>query len=231
MPQNRIIDHEVFKIKRANSDQESMWDDCVFGGGEAHIVSRYKNHFHNYIAGDWTVTETGSGSRAITDEVGGVLLITNGASDDDVNSLQLVGESFLPGVGKRVWVEARIKISDATQSDFCFGLAVTDTTPRATANGIKFQKDDGDTNIDFLVSTGSADSQATAIATLGTAYIRYGFKVTGTGLIEYWIDGIKKGALTITTPTTEMRLTLNIQNGEAVAKTMSIDYIHAVQEL
>ncbi len=230
MPQERIIDHEVFQVKRANSDQESFWDGYKFGAN-THLFSEYKNHFNAYASGDWTVTETGSGSRVATDEVGGVLLVTNGASDDDANRFQLVGESFLPAAGKTIWLEARIKISDATQSDFVFGMCVTDTTPLATANGVKFQKDDGDTNIDLLVSNGSADSSVLALATMSTSHIRYGLKINGLSSVDYWIDGIKKGTLTTAIPATEMKLTMMIQNGEAVAKTMSVDYIHAVQEL
>ena len=230
MAQSRIIDHEAFEIKRANSDQESFWDGCQLGFN-SHLFAEYRNHFYNYVAGDWTITETGSGSRIVTDEVGGVLLVTNAAADDDANRFQLVGEAFKPAAGKRIWVEGKFKISDATQSDFLFGIGITDTAPLATADAIKFQKDDGDTNIDFLISNGSVDTLLPAVGTIGTSYIKYGFKITGTDKVEYWIDGIKKGTSTVALPATEMRLSMLIQNGEAVAKTMSVDYIHAVQEL
>jgi hypothetical protein len=231
MPQSRQIDHEGFEVQRARSDQPSMWDGYVFGKPGA--FSTYFNDFHQYLAGDWTITTTeagaGSATEAITDETGGVLLLTNAAGDDDLDSLQLVGESFLPAAGKRIYFETRVKISDATDTDALVGLVVTDTSPLAHANGIVFRKDDDDTNWDFASTASSVSDEDSGIATATTGYIKLGFKVTGTGLIEYYVNDVKKGE-TNTVPTTEMRITMHIQNGTNVAKTMSIDYIFAAQE-
>ncbi len=95
----------------------------------------YFNDFDTYVAGDWTVTEVGAGSRALTDIDGGALLITNAAADNDRNELQKLGESFLLTAGKRAFFKARFKVSDATQSDFLIGLAVTDTTLQGAVDG------------------------------------------------------------------------------------------------
>ena len=57
----------------------------------------------------------------------------------------------------------------------------------------------------------------------------------GGTLIEAYIDGSKVATLTVAAGTTlvndeELAVTLSLTNGEAVAKTMAIDYVLAVQE-
>ena len=53
---------------------------------------------------------------------------------------------------KRKHTFSRFKLSDATQSDALVGLAITDTTAiDGVTDGIFFTKDDGDTNLDFVV--------------------------------------------------------------------------------
>jgi len=230
MPEKLTVVHERFEIQR--DDQESMWDGYEFGNN-AYKYAEYVNDFFTYAAGDWTITTTeagaGSATEAITDAVGGVLLLTNAAGDNDLDSLQLVGESILPAVGKNIWFEARLSISDATQSDALVGLVVTDTTPLAHADGIVFRKDDGNTEWDFASTDTSVTDEDSAAGVATTGYIKLGFKVTGTDQIDYWINDVKIGS-TNTVPTTEMRLTIHMQNGEAVAKTMSVDYVRMVQE-
>ena len=89
----------------------------------------YFNDFVGYVAGDWTVTETGSATQANADGDGGLLLITNASSDDDASFQQIVKEFITPAAGKKIWFTSRVKVSDATQSDFIVGLHITDTTP------------------------------------------------------------------------------------------------------
>jgi len=66
-----------------------------FGPGSG--FAWYENDFFTYAAGDWTVTETDAGAtEALSDEVGGVLLLTNTATENDVLGMQLGAEAFLP---------------------------------------------------------------------------------------------------------------------------------------
>ena len=129
-------------------------------------VHVFMDDFDMYTAADWTVTETGSATQVLDDADGGVLLVTNAAADDDASFSQKVGESFLMETGKEVWFKARFKVSDATQSDFIIGLQITDTTPLDATDGIFFQKDDGDTNLDFHVEKDNTATISTAIATI-----------------------------------------------------------------
>lgn len=198
--------------------------------------------FDRYVAGDWTVTEVGTGSRALTDINGGALLITNGAVDDNSNQLQKVGESFLLASGKKAIFKARFKVSDATQSDFLIGLAVTDTTLQGAVSGagvtdgIFFNKDDGDALLDFNVQKDATTGQtrAAGIATVvSDTFLTVAWYFDGVSEVKYYVDGAHKGTLSGAStylPDTELTVSFAIQNGEAVAKTMTLDYIFAAME-
>lgn len=193
--------------------------------------------FDRYAAAEWVVTETQAGAtQALTDADGGVLLLTNSAADDDLNALQKVGESFLMEAGKKAFFRARFKVSDATQSDFIMGLQITDTTPLAVSDGIWFQKDDGDANLDVYCgkSAGAGTTSATAIHTVvADTYLNVGWYYDGKGSLLYFVNNAHKGTLDASStflPDTELTISFGIQNGEAVAKTMSVDFIFAAKE-
>ena len=199
----------------------------------------YFNDFDAYAAADWTVTETQAGAtQALTNVDGGVLLLTNSAADDDLNALQKVGESFKFEAGKKLFFKARFAVSDATQSDFVIGLQITDTTPLAVTDGVYFRKDDGDANLDFVVVKDSTASTATAIATVVAAtYLTVGFYYNGVNEVVYAASTnsnnptvLGKLATTNLPNDEELTISFGIQNGEAVAKTMSVDYIFAAKE-
>jgi hypothetical protein len=196
--------------------------------------------FDRFVVGDWTITTTeagaGSATEALTDADGGALLITNDAADNDADFFQKVGESFLLASGKRAVFKARFKVSDATQSDFVMGLQVTDTTPLDATDGVYFMKDDGDANLDIYcrkdATTGS--TSATAIHTVvSDTFLEVAWAYDGKGGLKYFVDGVHKGTLDASAtylPDTELTVSFGIQNGEAVAKTMTVDYILAAKE-
>lgn len=205
------------------------------------------NDFDFYLATDWVITETGSGTRAIAQTKGGVFVITNAASDDDQNFLQLrqlaagaVAENFAFVDGKRAYFGARFKVSDVTQSDFVMGLQVTDTSPLIVADGIYFRKDDGDNDLDCIVmgssvKTGSLEPSAKLDLADDTYYVMEfyydGALDSAGGMIQFFLDGVNIGNVDLDNmPTTELTLSFGIKNGEAVAKSMSIDWIRIVQE-
>lgn len=199
----------------------------------------YFNDFDSYVAGNWVVTETQAGAtQALTDADGGVLLLTNSAADDDLNALQKVGESFRFESGKKLFFKARFAVSDATQSDFVMGLQITDTTPLAVTDGVYFRKDDGDANLDFVVVKDSTASTATAITAVSNAtYITVAFYYNGVDEVVYAASTDNnnptiRGKLATTNLPNDEDLTISfgIQNGEAVAKTMSIDYVFVAKE-
>lgn len=200
--------------------------------------------FDDYAAAQWVITTTeagaGSATEAISNADGGVLLITNDAADDDADFFQWSGtdasgvvETFKFVAGKRLFFKARFQVSDATQSDVVIGLQITDTTPLAVTDGVYFRKDDGDANLDFVVLKDSAGTTTTAFSTLTSAtWTELAFHYDGKSSIEIFKDGVKLATSAVTGLPDDEELTVSfgIQNGEAVAKTMSIDYIFVAKE-
>ena len=60
--------------------------------------------------------------------------------------------------------------------------------------------------------------------------LKAGFKVTGTGLVEYWVNDVYQGSVTTNVPVTELRVSFCVNNGTTAAEILAIDYIRAVQE-
>jgi hypothetical protein len=200
--------------------------------------------FDDYAAADWIITTTeagaGSATEATSSADGGALVITNDAADNDADFFQWSGtdsstaiETFKFVAGKKLFFKARFKVSDATQSDFVIGLQITDTTPLDVTDGVFFQKDDGDASLDFHVEKDNSATDATAIATVSDdTYMVVGFYYNGADKIHYFVDESEKGYTAVTNLPDDEELTVSfgIQNGEAVAKIMTIDYIFVAKE-
>lgn len=199
--------------------------------------------FDEYVAGDWTVTAVGTTpTRALTDGDGGLLLVTISAADNDSSQNQKVGESFLLTSGKKMMFKARFKVSDATQSDFLIGLAVLDTTllgavaGDGVTDGVFFSKDDGVATMDVSVQKDTTTGQNTALAVhtvVSDTFLQVAWAYDGVNAIKYYVDNVHKGTLSATStflPDTELTVSFALQNGEAVAKTMTLDYILVAAE-
>jgi hypothetical protein len=198
---------------------------------------QFFDDFDNYTAGNWTVTETDAGAtQALTAGDGGLLLVTNSAADDDLVALQKNPAAFTFTAGKKTFFRCRFKVSDATQSDVVFGLQVVDTTPLDVTDGIYFLKADGSTAISVVcrknASTGS--TSAASIATLANdTFIELGFYYDGESKVYYEVNGSVVGSLDGTSaylPDTTCTVSFALQNGEAVAKTMTVDYVYVAKE-
>lgn len=191
----------------------------------------YFDDFFTYTAGDWTLTETQVGAtQALAAGNGGLLLLTNTAADDDLVLLQQTVATYTPEATKNMFVRARFKVSDATQSDLMVGLATVDTTPFASlpTAGFYFLKSDGSAS---LIASARAAGASTSI-TLGTMANDTFVDVAlvyqpALGLIQGFLNGnLVASTDTLTNlPLTAITPTIALQNGEAVAKTMTIDYI------
>lgn len=193
--------------------------------------------FDGYTAGNWVITTTeagaGDATEAVADADGGVLVITNDAADNDNDFFQWAKETFKFVAGKKLWFKARCKISDATQSDFVIGLQIRDTSPLAVSDGVYMMKDDGDANLDCYVTKDSTSTTGTAASTLTSdTYAVLGFYYNGVDAVEFYKDNvlISKLATTNLPDDEEMTISFGIQNGEAVAKILSLDYILVAKE-
>lgn len=223
--------------------------------GDMSKVAVFFNDFlaaQDYAAGDWIITTTEAGSGAATEtidaqELGGALKLLNDDADNDSNELQAgngsaVLEAFALTAGKRLWFAARFKVSDATDSDLLVGLAITDTTLLdGTTDGLYFRKLDAATGLNLVSEKDSVETVlSTGLTMADDAYVEVAFYFDGKNevtafkrntLADQEDKFIKIGVITANIPDNEqLALSLAIQNGEAVAKSMHIDYLFAAQE-
>jgi len=138
-----------------------------------------------------------------------------------------------------MFFKARFKVNDATQSDIVMGLQITDTSPLATTDGIFFQKDDGDANLDFHIEKDSTQTDNTAIATLSDdTFVDVAFHYdpkgnNGSGSFRIFVDDAivaEQTTLTNVPDNEELTVSFGIQNGAAAAKTMTLDFVMAAVE-
>ena len=198
----------------------------------------YHNDFFTYNSGDWTITTTeagtGSASEAVTSSAGGALLLTNAAGDNDLDFLQLKGEGFKLSTSKKAYFSARFKVNDVDQSDFVMGLGITDTTPLDTTDGVFFISADGDAGLDFLVEKDNTATTTEDVATMADdTFIPTTWVIDPDASKEYYsINNAAPVGVAITNLPDDEELTVSfgIQNGEASAQTMTIDYVVAAVE-
>lgn len=206
-------------------------------------AATYFNDFFTFNTADWVITTTeagaGDATEVIADESCGVLLLTNDAADNDADHLQLAKETFKIVSGKKTVFKMRFKTSDATQSDLLFGLHIRDTSPIASepSDGIYFRKDDGDKLLDFIVRKDGTSSTLLGVAGTPTeladnTYVVAEFYYDGGDRVAAFINGKRVGSLPITNLPNDEELAVSfaIMNGEAVAKTLSIDYVLVRQQ-
>jgi hypothetical protein len=199
-------------------------------------MHQWFDDFDSFVAANWTVTETQAGAtQAITAGDGGLLALVNSAADDDLNAIQLVQETYRWSSGKQFWLRARFKVSDATESDLIVGAYITDTSPLASlpSDGVFFHKADGSTSLTFQVRKDGTSSSITLGAMANDTFVE---------ATAYW-DGRQWNAWHDTTPvgapitsTTncpddeDIAIGMAVQNGEAAAKTLTIDYVLVSKE-
>jgi hypothetical protein len=214
-------------------------------GGKLKLPDPIKFHqqtldFDEYAAGDWTITTveigTGSATEALTSADGGVLLLTNAAADNDFDSLQWGApyESYLYESGKDFFFKCRVKVNGATQSDMIVGLHITDTSPvAAITDGIYFLKSDGSTTVSLVVNKDSTATTTSAGTMADDTWTTLGFYYSSKDGKFYIYKDNKLVGTSVNTNAPddeEIALSFTIQNGEAVVKTMSIDYLAVGKE-
>ncbi len=202
-------------------------------------VIEYFNDFMTYSAGDWTITTTEAGAGDATEALsssagaaGGWLVVTNDAADDDNDFFQLVGEAFRWSSTTPMWFGARFKVSDATQSDVVFGLQITDTSPLDVTDGFTFIKADGSTTMNFLVEKNNTATTTAAGTLADNTFVTVGFFYNPLdGLFHIFWNDVEVATSVATNAVDDEDLTVSfgIQNGEAVAKVLTVDWIWAAQ--
>lgn len=188
---------------------------------------------------NWTITrvEGGAGESTITrvDGVGGLARITTDAAENDGINAQLIGEAFELTTDQHLYFGAfGCTISDATESDFFLGLAITDTDILGgVTDRIGFQKLDGATDLKCMIEKDSTETLSASLLTVADATsFDIEFYWNGdTGVVDFYVNGAHATApATTNLPNDEqLRLTWQFLTGTTAAKTMDIDAIRVIQ--
>jgi hypothetical protein len=217
------------------------WYDA-FGSGVVKQIEDFATIASDDSTGDpteWevTVVEAGAGdsTAVVTDRVGGALLITSAANEDDGWSMQLgatAGESVKLDGNYPLYCGIRLAINDVDQTDFLFGVAVTDTAILGgVTDGMYFRSVDATAVVNFVTEKNSVESE-TAVATMvDDTYVTLEFLFDGVGVTAY-ADGVEitsTAAIGATFPNDEeLRLSLEFLTGEAVANTCTVEWLRMV---
>lgn len=187
---------------------------------------------------DWTVTLTEAGADESTvtrgNEAGGTLVIKTDENENDGLSMQLIGESFKLAAGNVLYFGARLKLSDATQSDFFVGLAITDTDILGgVTDRIGFQKLDGSTDVKAMLEKDNSETLTAALLTADTSYHILEFYLDADGVVEIFVDGVSAATPAVTNlpDDEELRVTVEMLAGAAAVggKTLTVDWIRCIQ--
>lgn len=201
----------------------------------------FEDDFLDLPTGKYTATQATAGTFALTDAKGGVALAdcdsTTATQGINIQLGGTAGEIFIPDAEDIIIFEAYLKAADiATGPEFFLGLSVTDTTliassANSSANHIGFESVSDDNVLLFHTESGGSRSSLTTVHTLvDDAWVKLGFRVTGTGLIEVFVNGSKfASTLTTNIPTTEMRPSLVCQSSGTTDPIVHIDWWKCAQ--
>ena len=198
-------------------------------------MHEYKNDFDTYTAGDWTVTKTSAAStQALTAGDGGLLLLTNPANINFIQTSQLSIASFTPAAGKKLWAKIIFRLADVVNSHFIFGLISANTTPFSSiADGIYVKKAGGAKTFAFTVVKSGTATTVTGYGTMTNATnVHAGFYYDGKDKVRFYIDGKQMATLASTNLPTAVNLAplFSFKSGTSAGTSASIDAILAAKE-
>ena len=203
----------------------------------------------------WTISGDGAtGTNAFQDAAGGVFNLVTAAADNDYHHMSLQHEAFKFAAGKRLWLEARVKVAEATVLESTWWVGLTDTLttggfqanaagPLASYDGaLIYKTPETAMTLNFESSVAGTQVTSAAEATSVTdTWTRVGFYFDGAATTStitpyYAVNGsnvwVAGAAQSITLAgLTEMHLVMGIKAGPTgAAETMQIDYVKVVAE-
>lgn len=163
--------------------------------------------FNQYVAGDWTVTNTtshatiGLVAASSTIPAGGVIGLVGGASSTtaDVAAIQANPANLYFASTNEVWFYAHLQLDVAANNQIILGIASSVATAAPT-DGIYFAKAAGAATVDFVVRKSSTSTTATTITTLADATnVELGFYYNGKDSVDVFVNEKKVYSQTILT--------------------------------
>lgn len=197
----------------------------------------------------WTSAgDSGTGTNAFQDAAGGVFNLVTAAADNDYHELTSVAENWLFAADKKLWLDVRFKLAEATspESTWWFGFSDTLTTGGMQANALGplasydgaliFKTPETSLTVNFEVSNAGTQSTVSDFGTsISDTWHRAQMYHDGTGNIyahfyngTTWVSTYLPLALS---GLAEMHLVAGVKAGPtAAAETLQIDYIKCIAE-
>lgn len=185
----------------------------------------------------WVMTETGTNTCVNSVTANSLFTMTTGGTEYNGYSSQVKGESIAAATDKPFYVGGKFTLSEATQTDFLFGLAETDTTLTAASAahaiavsgaGFFFAKVDASTTINFYIYSGGAAVSTIAVGTMDTSAHEYEIYFDGQFVYVYF-DGVKVGCTDTSIPTVATTPSLSYRAGDGNARTLECGWLAAIQ--
>lgn len=213
------------------------WIEAI-GAGVVKVVEnfQYTTIANADAVSQWTTTlvegGTGETTLALTAGAeGGTLLITTDDAENDGANMQVKGEAFKFASGKPLYFGIKLQASEATQSDFLVGLAITTTDALGgVSDGVYFRKADGSTTVSAVIEKNTTETTGTALTF--AAATNYTLEIFWDGSnADFYVDGVAITRLAQTNIPDDEFLSPVIQylSGSAGAKTMTVDWVRCIQ--
>jgi len=197
----------------------------------------------------WTSAgDGGTGTNAFQDAAGGVFNLVTAAADNDYHELTSVAENWKFEAGKKLWLDARFKLSEATTSEstWWFGFSDTLTTGGMQANALgplasyigalMWKTPETAMTVNFEASNAAVQSTISEFATgVSNTWHRVQMYFDGvTTLQGHFYNGTTWSSVSvplILAGQAEMHLVAGVKAGPtAAAETLQIDFIKCVAE-
>lgn len=217
-----------------------------YGLPDPYSWATYANDFFTYAAGDWVVTESGSGSQALVAGDGGIFGLTTGATSTNSEWLQLgpasTGCAILDTTRYSTIFRIVCSVNTNTAAQVYAGLVNEGATAFAPTDGIFFTKAAGTGAVvaNYKNATGTINqTQTISTADPTTSFVAATLidlafmwspaaqaKTGGVGKLSFYINQSFVGDMNPTTVTTAtLAPAFGIKTSAAVAKTLKVDYV------
>lgn len=230
-----VLNHE----KGQNSNSQRAWFSNLPVGNDPDYTVFYEDFIRAIdTTNDWAIVkDTGAAAAQVADALNGEWALTSTATtDNDGSSIQTVHEAWKLEDDKRLWFEARVKVSDADDMDAFVGLSLNfATNPEAVlaaTDRVGFQIDDG--NASILVKTekdGTETSTDTGKDAADATYVKLGFYFDG-GFVHFYVNRSWVASHTTNIPDDEnLSVSLfELSGSNTGTKSMTVDYVMVVKE-
>ncbi len=221
---------------RGGSDQLSAI------GGSVNFFDDFFRYDNTATVGGWAEVSD-SGTIANIDGANGVLSIASGGTAQNESYVSSLTEIFLFTTTKKLFFEARVKLTEANVNDANIIVGLSDTVaadslldagagPMASYDGAVFFKVfDGTVWQGETSNAGSQETDTNVGAFSDGAWTKLGFLYDfndgTTAQVTFYVDGVAGGTLDLViSGLEEMHILLGLKSGGANAEALLTDYVH-----